>query len=437
MGLANKILWEEGMQLYPHHFQQQDLYLESLIKHYFTYNNLYFWGIKNCNVDEDAIKLNKLIINHCSGILPDGTTFDTSCNAERIPILEIDPQFDTKFVYIGIKANQQITESSNKNSNYFITNKEVQDLANAQNGQIKDVKVCKLNLQILQQGQKDIQDYCYMPIIKLYKKHTNVYIDKNSYISPCIFIDQSDILLGFLETLVKNIDDYLKLKSITKKPDNDIENLCLRQMLNKYKYDLLYCTNPINTAPYELFKKFISFFSQIIIYAQADLEDLPIKYDHLNIYSSFRYVVKLINDVFLKLSEEKAIKIEFKLDLDINIFLANFALNNASQYDFIVQIDNAKLDECKLMANAIKENIKIAAKEKINKIILARISGVEIQVLDEKLPADLISEPNSFYFLIKQKGELWESIQANQNVAIYFPEKIFKINKMYLWITKK
>ena len=436
MGLSNKVLWEEGMQLYPHHFQQQDLHLESLIKHYFTYTNLYFWGIKNCSVDEDAIKLNKLVINHCSGILPDGTTFDTHVNAERIPVLEIDPQFDTKLLYIGVKANRQITENCNKNSNYVISDKTVEDFSNIENGQIKDIRVCKLNLQILEQGQKDIEDYCCLPIMKLYKKHTNIYIDKNTYICPCIFIGQNDILMGFLHALIKNIDGYLKT-SVALKSNGTIENLCLQQMLNKYKYELLYCVGPSNTTPYELFKKFIGFLSQIIIYAEANLEDLPIKYDHLNIYSSFTYLVKLINDMFLKLAAEKATKIAFILDTDSNIFLAKFSLTNLDQYNLVIQIDKAKFDEGTLGENVIKENIKIASKEKIKKIILARVSGVDIQILDQKLPEDLVFEPNSFYFLIKQKGELWESIENNQNIAIYFPEKILKINKMYLWITKK
>ena len=82
MSWESKVVWQEGLFLQPHHFQQQDRYLESLVCGLAGSVTPYAWGLRELTLDTELLKLGKLAVKSATGLTPDGAIF-------RIP--QVDP----------------------------------------------------------------------------------------------------------------------------------------------------------------------------------------------------------------------------------------------------------------------------------------------------------------------------------------------------------
>ncbi len=75
MSWYSKVVWSEGMFLRPQHFQQQDRYLEALVRQSCGDVRPYPWGISALTLDREALALGKIAITTARGLMPDGTPF--------------------------------------------------------------------------------------------------------------------------------------------------------------------------------------------------------------------------------------------------------------------------------------------------------------------------------------------------------------------------
>ncbi|MBC7909060.1 MAG: type VI secretion system baseplate subunit TssK, partial [Pyrinomonadaceae bacterium] len=67
-----KIVWNEGMLLTPHHFQQWDNYYEDIVSSRLSSVMPYEWGILELQVNREAVANGQFQIVLCRGIMPDG-----------------------------------------------------------------------------------------------------------------------------------------------------------------------------------------------------------------------------------------------------------------------------------------------------------------------------------------------------------------------------
>ena len=72
MSRYRRVVWNEGMLLTPHHFQQSDNYYEDLLNARIASLTPYEWGILELQINRDAIANGFVEILSFSGVLPDG-----------------------------------------------------------------------------------------------------------------------------------------------------------------------------------------------------------------------------------------------------------------------------------------------------------------------------------------------------------------------------
>ncbi|WP_272472213.1 type VI secretion system baseplate subunit TssK [Escherichia coli] len=71
----NKVMWQEGMLMRPHHFQQQQRYNDYLDNQRFRAMNDLSWGFTELTLNNELLAQGKIMIDSASGTLPDGTVF--------------------------------------------------------------------------------------------------------------------------------------------------------------------------------------------------------------------------------------------------------------------------------------------------------------------------------------------------------------------------
>nr|MBA2379172.1 type VI secretion system baseplate subunit TssK [Blastocatellia bacterium] len=72
MSKYRKIVWNEGMLLTPHHFQQWDNYHEELLNSRVRSMMPYEYGVIDLQVNNEAIANGNFQLATCRAVLPDG-----------------------------------------------------------------------------------------------------------------------------------------------------------------------------------------------------------------------------------------------------------------------------------------------------------------------------------------------------------------------------
>ena len=71
MGWENKVVWGEGLFLQPQHLQQQERYLERLIRTSTSGLTPFAYGFTQLEIDTDLLTIGKLAVRSAAGILPE------------------------------------------------------------------------------------------------------------------------------------------------------------------------------------------------------------------------------------------------------------------------------------------------------------------------------------------------------------------------------
>src|SRR5262245_63424291 len=72
MSRYRKVVWNEGMLLTPHHFQQWDNYYEELLSSRLASLVSYEWGVLDLQINRESIANGFFDLIRCSAVMPDG-----------------------------------------------------------------------------------------------------------------------------------------------------------------------------------------------------------------------------------------------------------------------------------------------------------------------------------------------------------------------------
>ncbi|MDA9558314.1 type VI secretion system baseplate subunit TssK, partial [Vibrio sp.] len=130
MSLFNSVIWQDGMFMKPHHFQQ----LERAIQKDRALNaeliNPLHWGVRTLELDQQLLKVGKFALAASEGILPDNTPFSFPSLTTAPAPLSISNEDEGKVVYLccPLPSAQQETYSTGLSlGRYNIAEKEVVD----------------------------------------------------------------------------------------------------------------------------------------------------------------------------------------------------------------------------------------------------------------------------------------------------------------------
>ena len=435
------IYWHQGLFLQPEHFQQANLYTESLLTPFQNYLRPYFWGACNLDIDTGALKQYSFSLNEGEFLFKDGTWAALKHNAILKPrsFKGVWEKFHEPFViYVGIKnlnlqgeelEVQDNTESGINKSRFKINldDNEVTDLYNRKH----KAPVSKLNYILQFIWEKEIEFYPEYEIIPVARVEFNgqEVICSKEFIPAVVNIKYSPHLLSYL----KNMRDALYARSLnlsavkphsqTYRSADALKYLMALRVLNHYIPLLNHYYETPEISPWELYGIFrqllgeLSFLSGTIdvLGRNSDGDFLVPPYDHSNLVYCFGQITIFINNVLDELLNtlETVIHLKqygsyYKADLptellkDSNRFYLGFKLNQM----------NTELSP------TIISTMKIGSNENVENLIKRALSGVPLEPQDET-PLGISSKENVNYFRLDNMHISWESIKDNENICLF------------------
>lgn len=424
--IIQKVIWHEGMFLTPQHFQQHERYIENIISDYSTHSFPLRHGFIRLEFDEVALERRELSIKQCLAILPDGTLVDIpkkDCPPNPIKInqnCENQCIFfgfvcsnihssDNKENQVGLKYNAQEIDVSDNHESDFLSQK------------THPVKLGFLNL-VLTMGREE-RSSSMMPITKIKNVIDEKIIFDDNYIPPLINSQASFSIrktLNDLETRVKK--EFFKISLAINSNKFSLHDEYrwfdyLTKLNNFISFVVFQNKTGINISPNDLYSIFFGFLNDIVLFKNSkDCFSFSPEYNPSDLSETFNAIMRKIyfyieNEFDKIFSVIKGIKIEEKIWLlDIPIALLE------SGIDFVVSITID--DEKSVKGKELIRHVKVASKEDISHLIFRSLPGLELEHID-KIQKGVPFSPCSNYFLITQKGSLWNKIKQTGKMVVY------------------
>src|SRR5215468_2281520 len=110
MSSYRKILWNEGMLLTPHHFQQWDNYHDDQLRSRFASLVPYEWGILDLQLSNESIANGFVELVRCRAVMPDGLIVnvpETDPAPHRRAVEDhFDPDAERLALYLAIPSKR-------------------------------------------------------------------------------------------------------------------------------------------------------------------------------------------------------------------------------------------------------------------------------------------------------------------------------------------
>src|SRR3712207_2813756 len=217
MSKYRQVVWNEGMLLTPHHFQQADNYHEELLTSRVRSIMQHEYGVMELRVSAEAIAIGNFQIATCRAVMPDGLYVNVP-DAESIPDARpVGNHFRVEASRLGVhlaipakkigEANVQASgAAANGNIRYLQDGARVKDETTGTNEQA--IAYARSNLRII--FDDELRDgYGSMEVAELQRNPTGQLKLSDEYIPPILNITANDWLASTLRSLV----EILKTKS--------------------------------------------------------------------------------------------------------------------------------------------------------------------------------------------------------------------------------
>ncbi|HSL90925.1 MAG TPA: type VI secretion system baseplate subunit TssK [Ignavibacteriaceae bacterium] len=425
-----KVIWFEGMKLDPHHFQQADKYNQFLLNSRINTLNPNYWGLKELQVDLAALSGGNFGLVVCTGIMPDGLSFNMPNNDPLPKSRSFEELFSATsekldvFIAIPIESpagnNCQIENSANNNTRFSIQNIDLLDYNTGMN--LRTVGVGKPNFQF-KFGDESLNDFSSIKIGEIIRSSDGKYTLDKTYIPPSISISASEVLLNHIREILSSLvskSKELRNQASIQKPELSIiqvEILLMLQSINSVIPLLNYYYSSKHIHPENLYVLFLNIAGQLSTYSNMGVKagEFP-NYEHKHLTEIFdQLVTEIINMLNVqKTLERRDIIIPLRKQAD-TLHIGQLSPNHLTGQFFISVTGD--LPEKKVITE-LPKNIKISAYEEIFAVHQAGIQGVTIEYV-ARPPSGISINEKAHYFKINKDGRFWEKITTKNNIAFF------------------
>ncbi len=446
MNMNRPLFWHQGLFLQPHHFQQLDLYIQSLMTPYHRFIQPYLWGIGDMEIQESTLQNGSFHLARGEFLFPDRTyvtvpgnglvesrTFDDSWTEGEKPLT----------VYLGIRrlneAGENVMvlpglENLAEIGTRLVTTADTEEVVDLyQAGRPAQMKRLFYLLKIFFETEIDqLGDYELIPLARLERSGDSVILSEH-FIPPCLNISVSNPLFKIVTEIRDEIgsrgnqlESYKRTRGIhtAEFGARDMVYLLALRSLNRYTPLLSHLSESNQVHPwaaYGLVKQLIgelsSFSESVTVLGETEDPALQLpKYDHRNLWECFSkaqtLVIRLLDEITA--GPEYIIQLlydgtYYSAELDPAIF------EGRNRYYLVMETE----EDPQSAINALETIAKLGSRETLPILIARALSGVGLQHLTLP-PQELPRRAHCIYFQVEHQSDQWAQVQQGHNIALYW-----------------
>ena len=442
-----KILWGEGLFLRPQHFQHQDAYAESLSRHALMTAQPFAWGIKDLELDTDALKSGTLRLLRINAVFADGCAFSVPDTDKLPPPVALDPLVtdqDSTVFYLAVhhlkshggNCTEQIGDAGQ--ARFLIETRDASDLFT----DAADAQITTLSQQAWLKADGEPRDpYVTLPLLRIRRTASDGFERDPAFLPPSVSLRAAPTLYLMLRRQI----DALRAKvdalygfhrepsqNVIEFRSGDIASFWLLHTASSACAALTHLHRNPDLHPERLFQELLRLAGGLLTFSkQHTLNDLP-AYEHAAPGPCFARLDLILRDLLdtvistryfsIALSQPKPAFHAGRLDSDKIADDTSFYLSvSASQ-------PQAELIE------SVPLRLKVGAPDDVEKLVLSAMSGVRLSHAAQ-VPAAIPVRPGTTYFALDSRSPLYERMLKAQSIMIYAPESYQDLKLELLAVT--
>lgn len=433
-----KVVWNEGMLIGPHHFQQWDNYHEGLLHTRLASLASYDWGVLDVQFSREAIANGSFELTRCRAVLPDGLWLDVPQTDVAPPARPVEAHFDPDAerldVYLAVPA--QRAGAANFQSNGALPNPNVRYWQDA--GAVTDettgdnerqIALARSNLRLLF-GNEQRDGYSAVKIAEVVRTATGQLTFTETFVPPALDVAASPWLVNVLRQLIEVLITKSSTLGERRRQSgggladfntSEVAVFWLLHTVNSSIPRLAHIFRTRNVHPERLYYEMIELAGELMTFATDRHPKDVVAYDHEDLYGTFSRLAADIRDMLETVIPTRCVPIQLDSERE-SLYVGRVSDDRLlAEADFYLAVrSTAPIAD---LIKAVPRTVKIASRDVINNIIGSALPGIALAHVASP-PASIPTRVGFQYFALDNSGPIWENIKGAKTIAVYVPDEI-------------
>jgi len=435
MTISLKVLWAEGLTLDAQHFQRLDLYHESRLRHIASAINPFAWGVQMARWSIEGVVSNSLHAQALTLIFKDGEIYQAPLSDELPLAIDLSklPAGEQSFVFYAalpvVKAhggNLSSGEVQCDDTRYAPCDEQTLDLYT--DALSTNISYMRKKLRLL--SHFDVRDaYECVPVVKIRRKADSSFEIDSTFMAPCLSVDADPAMSEMLRELLGKLTARAEaLYRVQRQPRGhaieahvgDVGSFAMLTTVSAANAALAHCAKAGHCHPERLFDKLTELAGALMAFSRKyAISDLP-AYNHENPAPAFGVLNAVISELLNAVVSSRYVVIPISVDRALGPYhQGKIDSMLTEQKAGLYLAVSADMPGLRLVAE-VPRQLKVASPNDIDALVRNALSGMHL-VHMAQVPMEVPVRPNTYYFSIDNRGELYESMIKAQAIAIYAP----------------
>jgi type VI secretion system protein ImpJ len=428
MSWENKVVWTEGLFLQPQHLQQQDRYIERLVRTSTGGLRPFAWGLTQLDIDTDLLSLGKFAVRSIAGMLPDGTPFSAPGDVDQPRPLDLPEIARNNVVYLMLPVRQPGAveaaplEQVETVARFALAEHEAID-TNVGYQSTAIVPIGKLRLRFALEGDaREGHASIGLARIAEVRADKSVQLD-DGFIPPLLLTSASPTLAGFvtqLQGLLHHRAEALagRVSETATRGAAEIADYMMLQLCNRYEPLLTHLSSTVNQMhPEAFYQVCVSLAGELATFTESRKRPPAFPpYRHDDLQATFRPVMASLRQSLSAVLEQNAVPIplqERRFGIRVGPITDRTLVANAT---WVLAV------KAQMPAEALRRGFpnlcKIGPVEQIRELINVALPGIAVRALPVA-PRQLPYYAGTTYFELDRSSPYWAALARSGGIAIH------------------
>jgi type VI secretion system protein ImpJ len=424
MTWTNRVVWQEGMFLRAQHFQQQDRWLEMLVRARTAALRPHPWGIVEMAVDRDLLSTGRFALSSAIGTFEDGTPFAIPSEVDHPTPLDIPESTRNAVVYLSAPIRQpgavEIAVNGTE-GRYALQEFEAYD-THSGSPQPAPVLVGRLRLRYMLESEERAGYHC-IGLARI----TEVAADRRAtlderWIPPALICSATLPLSGLISEFSGMLNQRgealaARLTAPGAHGVAEVADFLLLQSVNRWQKLLSHWADAGNIHPEDLYSAFVQMAGELATFTEATRRPNAYPaYRHEDLQRSFAPVVADLRRSLSEMLVPTAVAIPLR-ERRHNVRIGQIvdrSILRAASFVLTVQADMPT----EQLRRLFPSQVKIGAVEHIQDLVNVLLPGIAVRPLPVA-PRQIPFYAGASYFELDRNSPHWQQMQASGGFAIH------------------
>jgi type VI secretion system protein ImpJ len=429
--------------LQPHHFQQQDRYVESLVRRSGSNQRPYGWGIAELSIDAELLQTGKFAVSACSGILPDGTPFDLQEEMGRPLVRDLAEDVADKKIFLGVPVlrsggiDVEFGRNADGTSRFLARETEVRDSSNSDGAPVA-LHVGEPRFGLLLEGEELSSYHCIgLARIVEVRSDKNILLDEH-FIPPCLHCGPTPIarFMNELEGLLHQRGEALaaRVSASGRGGVAEIADFLILMIVNRFQPLVRHLGRLPQLHPEALYHDMIQLAGELSTFSTSDkrASEFP-DYKHDALKETFAPVFASLRNSLSMVLEQKAVALPLE-DRKYGISVSSIADRSLLKEAVFVLAVNADMPS-ETLRKSFPAQIKIGPVEKIRELVNLALPAIDLRPLPVA-PRQIPYHAGVTYFELDTSSDYWKELDKSGGLAFHVAGKYPNL-EMAFWAIKR